>query len=188
MTGAILAVREKMDLFGVIVLSVATGLSGGIMRDLILGRVPPATLVDWRFLVVAGVAGLLVFVDFPQIVKWSRFVTAFDAACLAIFTVTGTTIALPAGLGATSAALLGMLTGIGGGALRDTLAAEIPLVLRSEIYAVASLLGAIIIGIADQFQASGVAVEILAATATFGLRMIIVWRGWRIPLAHAGTR
>lgn len=183
LTGGILAVRKKMDLFGVLVLSVATGLGGGITRDLILGRVPPATLVDWRFLAVAIIAGLLVFVDFRQIVRWGRFVTAFDAAGLAIFTVTGTTIALSAGLGAVPAVLLGMLTGIGGGALRDILAAEIPLVLRSEIYAVASLMGAIIIAIANQVQLLGPAVEVLAAAAVFFLRTISVWRGWKIPAA-----
>ena len=188
LTGGILAVRKKMDLFGVLVLSVATGLGGGITRDLILGRVPPATLVDWRFLAVAVIAGLLVFVDFRQIIRWSRFVTAFDAVGLAIFTVTGTTIALSAGLGPVPSVLLGMLTGIGGGALRDILAAEIPLVLRSEIYAVASLLGAIIISIADQAQVLGPMVEVLAAAAVFFLRMISVSRGWKIPVAHPGIR
>ena len=188
LTGGILAVRKKMDLFGVLVLSVATGLGGGIMRDLILGRTPPTTLVDWRYLAAAGVAGLLVFFDFRQIVRWSRFVTAFDAAGLAIFTVTGTTIALAAALSPVPAVLLGMLTGIGGGALRDVLAAEVPLVLRSEIYAVASLLGAIIVSLADQAQALGPSAEIIAALATFVLRMVSVWRGWKIPIAHPGTR
>lgn len=188
LTGGILAVRKKMDLFGVLVLSVATGLGGGIMRDLILGRTPPTTLVDWRYLAAAGVAGLLVFFDFRQIVRWSRFVTAFDAAGLAIFTVTGTTIALAAALSPVPAVLLGMLTGIGGGALRDVLAAEVPLVLRSEIYAVASLLGAIIVALADQAQALGPSAEIIAALATFVLRMVSVWRGWKIPIAHPGTR
>src|SRR5205807_5799781 len=130
----------------------------------------------------------LVFLDFRQIVRWSRFVTAFDAAGLAIFTVTGTTIALAAGLGPVPAALLGMLTGIGGGALRDVLAAEVPLVLRSEIYAVASLLGAIIITLANQAAILGPAVEVIAALATFALRMVSVWRGWKIPIAHPGTR
>ncbi|TMI57210.1 TRIC cation channel family protein, partial [Candidatus Bathyarchaeota archaeon] len=72
LTGGILAVRKRMDLFGVLVLSVATGLGGGIMRDIILGHVPPTTLVDWRYLAAAGVAGLLVFFDFRQIVKWNR--------------------------------------------------------------------------------------------------------------------
>ena len=188
LSGGILAVRKKMDLFGVLVLSVATGLGGGIMRDLILGHTPPVTLVDWRYLAAAGVAGLLVFLDFRQIVRWNRFVIAFDAAGLAIFTVTGTTIALAAGLGPVPAVLLGMLTGIGGGALRDILAAEVPLVLRSEIYAVASLLGAIIITLANQIQAPGPTIEIMSAIATFVLRMVSVWRGWKIPIAHPGTR
>jgi len=188
LTGGILAVRKKMDLFGVLVLSVATGLGGGIMRDIILRHVPPTTLVDWRYLAAAGVAGLLVFFDFRQIVKWSRFVTAFDAAGLAIFTVTGTTIALAAQLNPVPAALLGMLTGIGGGALRDILAAEMPLVLRSEIYAVASLLGAIVITLANQAGVLGTPAEILAALATFVLRMVSVWRGWKIPIAHPGAR
>src|SRR5207244_12508364 len=94
LTGGILAVRKKMDLFGILVLSVATGLGGGIMRDIILGHVPPTTLVDWRYLAAAGVAGLLVFFDFRQIVKWNRFVTAFDAAGLAILIVLGTNIDL----------------------------------------------------------------------------------------------
>ena len=188
LSGGILGVRKKMDLFGVLVLSVATGLGGGIMRDLILGRTPPTTLSDWRYLAAAGIAGLLVFLDFRQIVRWNRFVTAFDAAGLAIFTVTGTTIALGAGLGPVPAVLLGMLTGIGGGALRDVLAAEVPLVLRSEIYAVASLLGAIIIVLANQAQSLGPSTEIIAALATFVLRMISVWRGWKIPIAHPGSR
>jgi uncharacterized membrane protein YeiH len=188
LSGGIIAVREKMDLFGVLVLSVATGLGGGIMRDLILGRTPPLTLVDWRYLAATGVAGLLVFLDFRQIVRWSRFITAFDAVGLAIFTVTGTTIALGAGLGPVPAVLLGMLTGIGGGVLRDILAAEVPLVLRSEIYAVASLLGAIIITLANQAQILGTPAEIIAAAATFILRMVSVWRGWKIPIAHPGIR
>jgi len=188
LSGGILAVRKKMDLFGVLVLSVATGLGGGIMRDLILGRAPPTTLVDWRYLLAAGVAGLLVFFDFRQVIRWSRFVTAFDAAGLAIFTVTGTTIALSAGLGPVPAVLLGMLTGIGGGAVRDILAAEVPLVLRSEVYAVSSLLGAVIITLANQAGILGSPAEILAALATFTLRMVSVWRGWKIPIAHPGTR
>src|SRR6266571_3690576 len=113
LSGGIVAVRKKMDLFGVLVLSVATGLGGGIMRDLILGHTPPMTLVDWRYLAGAGVAGLVVFLDFRQIVRWNRFVIAFDAAGLAIFTVTGTTIALTAGLSPVTAVLLGMLTDTG---------------------------------------------------------------------------
>ncbi len=185
LSGGTVAVRKRMDLFGVLVLSVATGLGGGIMRDLILGHAPPATLVDWRFLATAALAGLVVFLDYRQVVHWARFIIAFDAAGLAIFTVTGTTIALNGGLGAVPAVLLGMLTGVGGGVVRDILAGEIPLVLKSEVYAVASLLGGIIIIVASEAQALGVVSETLAAVAVFGLRMVSVWRGWRIPVARS---
>jgi uncharacterized membrane protein YeiH len=183
LSGGVLAVRKQMDLFGVLVLAVATGLGGGIMRDMILGHTPPATLVDWRYLATAGLAGVLVFLWYSRFVHHSRFITAFDAVGLSIFTVTGTTIAVNAGLSPAPAALLGILTGVGGGMLRDVLAAEVPLILRSEIYAVASMLGAIIIIIASQIGYSGVPIEIIAAIATFTLRMMSVRRGWRIPIA-----
>lgn len=187
LSGGILAVRKQMDLFGVLVLSVATGLGGGIMRDVVLGHIPPATLTDWRYLAAAGLAGLLVFVWFSRVVHHGRFLTTFDAVGLSIFTVTGATIALGAGLGPAPAALLGMLTGVGGGVLRDVLAAEIPLIFRSEVYAVASLLGAVIIIVASQAGFSGIPAEIVAALATFTLRIVSVQRGWKIPVARPKT-
>ena len=183
LSGGILAVKKQMDLFGVLVLSVATGLGGGIMRDLILGHTPPATLTDWRYLAAAGLAGILVFVWYNRIANHGTFITTFDAIGLSVFTVTGTTIALNAGLGPTPATLLGILTGVGGGVLRDVLAAEVPLIFRSEIYAVASLLGASIIIVASQIGFSGVPAEIVAAIATFALRMVSFRQGWRIPIA-----
>ena len=140
LSGGILAVRKRMDLFGVLVVSVVTGLGGGILRDLLLGHTPPGTLSDWRYLAAAGFAGCLVFVWYSRLVHHGRFVTGFDAVGLSIFTVTGTTIGLSGGLAPVPAVLLGMLTGVGGGVLRDVLAGEVPLILRSEIYAVASLL------------------------------------------------
>ncbi len=183
LSGGILAVRKQMDLFGVLVLSVVTGLGGGIMRDLLLGHAPPGTLSDWRYLSAAAVAGTLVFMWYGRVVHHGRLITAFDAVGLSVFTVTGTTIGLSAGLTPVPAALVGMLTGVGGGVLRDVLAAEVPLILRSEIYAVASLLGAMVIIVANQAQVLGTSVEIVAAGATFALRMLSVRRGWRIPVA-----
>ena len=97
-SGGILGVRKRMDLFGVLVLSVSTGLGGGIMRDLILGHTPPATLADWRYPATAALAGLLVFTRYARVVHHPRFITGFDALGLGIFTVTGTSIALDAGL------------------------------------------------------------------------------------------
>src|SRR6266571_8675610 len=107
LSGAILAVRKQMDLFGVLVLSVATGLGGGIMRDIILGHTPPATLTDWRYIVAAALPGLLVFVRYSRVIHHTRFITGFDAVGLSIFTVTGTTIALNVGLDPVPSALLG---------------------------------------------------------------------------------
>ena len=184
LSGGILAVRKQMDLFGVLVLAVATGLGGGIMRDIILGHTPPATLNDWRYLAVAGSAGILVFLRYGRVVHHGRFIIGFDAVGLSIFTVTGTTIALDAGLSPAPAALLGMLTGVGGGVMRDVLAAEVPLIFRSEVYAVASMLGAIIVIVASQTGFSGIPAEILAALAIFILRMVSVQRGWKIPVAR----
>jgi len=184
LSGGILAVKKRMDLFGVLVLSVATGLGGGIMRDLILGHTPPATITDWRYLAAAALAGIIVFLWYNRIANHGTFVTTFDAVGLSVFTVTGTVIALDASLGPAPAALLGMLTGVGGGVLRDVLAAEVPLIFRSEVYAVASMLGAVIIIVASQAGFSGIRPEILAALATFILRMVSVQRGWKIPVAR----
>ena len=184
LSGGILAVRKQMDLFGVLVLSVATGLGGGIMRDVLLGHIPPGTLSDWRYLAAASLAGFVVFAWFTRVIHHGRFLTAFDAVGLGIFTVTGTTIALSSGLDPAASALLGMLTGVGGGVLRDMLAAEVPLIFRSEIYAVASLLGATIVILAFEIGLLGLPAEILAVLATFGLREVSVRRGWRIPVAR----
>jgi len=187
LSGGILAVKKQMDLFGVLVLSVATGLGGGIMRDLILGHTPPATITDWRYLAAAALAGIIVFLWYNRIANHGTFVTTFDAVGLSVFTVTGTVIALDASLGPAPAALLGMLTGVGGGVLRDVLAAEVPLIFRSEVYAVASMLGAIIVIIASQTGFSGIPAESLAALAIFILRMVSVQRGWKIPVAKPKT-
>src|SRR5437870_9686804 len=143
LSGGILAVKKQMDLFGVLVLSVSTGLGGGIVRDLILGHTPPATLADWRYLGAAGLAGVLVFVWYNRIANHGTFIATFDAVGLSVFTVTGTVIALNAGLGPTPAALLGMRTGGAGRVSRDIMAPEVPLIFRSAIYAVATLRGAI---------------------------------------------
>jgi uncharacterized membrane protein YeiH len=183
-SGGILAARKQMDLFGVLVLSVVAALGGGMMRDVLLGHTPPATLNEWRYIAVAASAGLLVFMDHGRIGLWQPLILTFDAAGLGLFTVTGTVAALDAGLSFVASALLGMLTGIGGGVLRDVLAGEVPFVLRKEIYALASLLGALIVIAASGVHMLGTTANILAAVATFGLRMLSVWRGWNIPIAR----
>ena len=132
LSGATAGIRRRLDVFGVLVLSVAASTFGGIGRDVLIGAVPPSALVDWRCLTVALLAGWVAFFWYPLIEKLTNPVRMLDAIGLAFFAVSGTEKALAFGLSPIMAALLGMLTGIGGGMARDMLLAEIPAVLRSD--------------------------------------------------------
>lgn len=118
-SGAVVAVRRRMDVFGVLVLAFAAGNAGGITRDLLIGAVPPAAVANWPYLAVSAGAGLIVFFWFPLIARLDHPVRWFDAVGLAFFAVAGTEKALIYGMSPAASALLGMLTGIGGGMLRD---------------------------------------------------------------------
>jgi uncharacterized membrane protein YeiH len=142
LSGAVAGVRRRLDLFGILVLSFVAANSGGIVRDLLIGATPPAAIADWRYLAVSLLAGVLIFFWYPSIKRLRSPVLIFDAAGLALFCVAGAQKALVFGLEPVMAALLGMLTGVGGGVARDVLLSEIPAVLRSDVYAVAALAGA----------------------------------------------
>jgi len=139
LSGATLGVRKQLDLFGVLVLSFAAAVSGGIARDLLIGAIPPVALAQWHYLAITCMAGLVTFFRYHDVERLRNPVQVFDAIGLALFAVTGTAKALAAGLGPVGAMLLGMLTGIGGGIARDILVARVPVVLQSELYAVAAL-------------------------------------------------
>lgn len=130
-SGAVAAVNRRLDVFGILVLSFVAGNFGGITRDLLIGAVPPAALTDGRYLLISVLAGLIVFFWYAGVDKLRSPVLLFDAAGLSLFAVTGAQRALGLGLSPVMAALLGMLTGIGGGMTRDILLTEIPQVLRS---------------------------------------------------------
>lgn len=184
-SGAMAGVRHRADLFGVLVLSFAAANTGGITRDLLIGAVPPGAIDDWHYLAVSLVAGILTFY-FPSRVKrqWNP-VLLFDAAGLALFAVTGASKALAHGLNPVMATLLGMLTGIGGGMARDILLAQIPTVLRADLYAVAALAGAAVVVIADRLQLPAGAAAIAGAGLCFGLRVLAMKHGWQLPTAAA---
>src|SRR2546425_8748644 len=140
LSGAAAGVKHRLDLFGVLVMSCAAATAGGIARDVLIGAVPPAALRDWRYLGISVVAGLVVFFASPGPERQQRLrnlVLTFDAAGLALFSVSGTQTALGYGLNPLMAALLRMLTGIGGGILRDVLLSDIPPLLHSHLYSVA---------------------------------------------------
>jgi uncharacterized membrane protein YeiH len=184
LSGATLGVRKQLDLFGVLVLSFAAAVSGGIARDLLIGAVPPVAFANWHYLAVSCAAGLAAFLRGRDIERLRNPVQLFDAIGLGLFAVTGTTKALAAGLGPVGAMLLGMLTGIGGGIARDILVARIPVVLRSDLYAVAALAGAAVVVVGQWLGWPQPVVLVAGAALVFVLRFMAVRHGWRLPVAR----
>jgi len=184
LSGAAAGVKNKLDLFGLMVLAFAAGNAGGITRDLLIGAVPPAAISGWHYLGVSLVAGLAAFFWYPDIDKWRRPVLLCDAAGLALFAVTGTQKALAVGLNPVMAALMGMLTGIGGGMLRDVLVNETPTVLRADLYAVAALAASAVVAAGHVLNYPVFAVVITGALLCFWLRVMAIFQGWHLPLAR----
>jgi len=191
LSGAVAGVRERLDLFGVLVLSFAAASAGGIMRDLLIGAVPPAAISDWRYVATSLLAGFVIFFWFPRserLHKLRNLVLIFDGAGLAVFAVAGAQKALGYGLNPLMAALLGMLTGIGGGMLRDVLISQVPTVLHSELYAVAALAGASVVVVGHVLNFSPTVMAVVGAVICFGIRLIAIRRGWRLPVADLPQR
>lgn len=183
LSGAAAGVKNRLDLFGVLVLSFAAANTGGITRDVLIGVVPPGALSDWHYLGVSVLAGLATFFFPTRIVRQRSAVMLFDAAGLALFAVTGAGKALSHGLNPVMATLLGMLTGIGGGIARDILLAQVPSVLRADLYAVAALAGATVVVTAAVLQLPATPAAIAGAGLCFGLRVLAIKHGWRLPVA-----
>jgi uncharacterized membrane protein YeiH len=182
-SGAMAARANRLDLFGVLVLSFAAGNVGGITRDVLIGATPPPAITDWRYVGVSIAAGVLTFWCSPLINRLRSPVLILDAAGLGLFAVSGATKALAFGLGPVPAMLLGMLTGIGGGMLRDILVAEIPSVLRGDLYAVAALVGAAVVVAGHALGFWPTATAIVGAVLCIGLRIEAIRRGWQLPRA-----
>ena len=177
-SGALVAVRSRLDLFGTLVLAGATGLGGGMVRDVLLGDVPPPGLVDWKFLVAAALAGLATFLFHPALARWENMILTLDAAGLALFCVIGALKASNAGLDIVPAALLGMITAVGGGIARDVLANRVPVVLEGGWYATPALVGAAWAAFAQDRAWSTAAVLLPGVAACFAWRLLALQRGW----------
>ncbi|KAA1399626.1 trimeric intracellular cation channel family protein [Aeromicrobium ginsengisoli] len=180
-TGALVGVRKELDVFGVTVLALITGLGGGVLRDVLIGSVPPAALEDWRYLVVPAATALAVFVFHPAFGRMERQIMVLDAVGLALFCVTGAVKADEAGLNVLAASVLGTLSGIGGGMLRDVVAGRVPVIFRGELYATPAFAGAFVAtvvhheGYSEWWYA-------LAFAVCLGWRLIALKRGWTAPL------
>ncbi|MGY8684773.1 trimeric intracellular cation channel family protein [Bradyrhizobium sp. UFLA05-153] len=187
-SGAVAAVNRRLDVFGILVLSFVAGNFGGITRDLLIGAVPPAALIDGQYLLVSVLAGLITFFWYAGVDKLRNPVLLFDAGGLSLFAVSGAQKAIDFGLNPLMAALLGMLTGIGGGMMRDVLLAEIPQVLRSDLYAVAALAGASTVVVGDMLGLSYGISALGGAALCFGLRFMAIRHGWHLPVARLSAQ
>jgi uncharacterized membrane protein YeiH len=187
-SGAMAGVTRRLDLFGILVLSFVAGNVGGITRDVLIGSVPPAAVSDWRYLTVSLLAGAITFYWYSAVERLRSPVLIFDAAGLALFAVSGAQKALAFGLNPIMAALLGMLTGIGGGMMRDILLAEIPTVLRADLYAIAALAGAAVVVIGNLLHFPPTATTMVGALLCFGLRLMAIQRAWHLPIAKSHER
>ena len=188
LSGASAGVRHRIDLFGVLVLAFAAALAGGIMRDLLIGAVPPVGIRDGRYIVAALSAGVVFFLWDSTVVRLRTTILLLDAAGLALFAVTGTLKALTYQLAPGTAVLLGVLTGVGGGVLRDVLVSEVPLVLRSELYAIAALCGSVIVVLSRELGLPSPVGALGGFVTCFALRVLAIRRGWRLPVVGEWRR
>ena len=186
LNGALTAVRmARLDIVGVVTLGIITALGGGIIRDVLIDSLPPATFSDWRYLAVAAGGGLVAFVSGRRLERLTTSITVLDAAGLSLFAVTGASKAVALGLGPAQAIILGAVTAVGGGTLRDVLIRQIPTVLRSGLYAIPALIGATVTVVATQLGGYGPPAAIGAAVLCFGIRMVGVRYGLNAPTPRA---
>jgi uncharacterized membrane protein YeiH len=185
LSGATAAVRHRLDMFGILVLAFAAGNSGGIARDLMIGALPPAAISEWRYVAVSILAGLIVFFANPIINRLNSPVLLFDAAGLGLFCVAGADKALVFHAGPVAATLLGMVTGIGGGMVRDVLVLQVPSVLRTELYAVAALIGAAFTVAGQKFGMPSHVAAPIGASLCIILRLLALHYGWHLPMARS---
>ncbi|CAA9399919.1 MAG: Uncharacterized UPF0126 inner membrane protein [uncultured Propionibacteriaceae bacterium] len=184
LSGALVGIRKDLDVVGVLVLAGVAGLGGGMIRDVLIGAVPPASLTDWRYLLVPALSAVVALRFHPSLGRIERHINVLDALGLGLFCVTGSAKAMLYGLGPVPAALLGMLTGIGGGVLRDLLAGRTPLVLKQEVYALPALAGATVVAVTWELGLYRSWLAIVAAALCITIRLLAIWRKWDAPRAR----
>lgn len=189
LNGALTATRiTRLDIVGVVTLGMITAIGGGMIRDVLLGDLPPATFSDGRYLAVAAGGSLVAFLFGRGLDRLSRTILLLDAAGLSLFAVSGALKALDLGVGPAQAVILGALTGVGGGTLRDVLIREVPAVLTSGLYAIPALLGALVVVVGAELGFAEPAAAVVAALACFALRMIGVRYGLDAPVPPHSRR
>ncbi|GEL93781.1 trimeric intracellular cation channel family protein [Cellulomonas composti] len=182
MSGALAAVRKQFDVFGILVLGWAAGLGGGLLRDVLIGAVPPVGISDWRLILTAVLGALAMYFFHPRLERARRFIVVLDAGALALFTVVGAAKGLEYGTTLIAAVLVGVISGAGGGMLRDLLTGEVPVVLHDrQLYAIPALLGAVAVVVLWDHGLLTTASEVLVVLAIFALRVLALRFHLRAP-------
>jgi uncharacterized membrane protein YeiH len=173
LNGALTAIRvTRIDVVGVVTLGMVTALGGGIIRDVLLDSLPPATFSDWRYLAVAAAGSMIAFAFGRRLDRLWKPIEVLDAAGLSLFAVSGASKALELGMGPGQALILGAITGVGGGTLRDVLVGRVPVVLRRELYAIPALAAALVVVVTDELGVYGATAAVGAAALCFTIRLV----------------
>jgi uncharacterized membrane protein YeiH len=180
--GALSAMRGGLDLLGVMVIAFVAALGGGVIRDLLIGAAPPSAIRDWRYPALTFVTGLLTFIFHSTAQRFpAPLLTVLDAAGLALFAVAGVEKALLFNIRPFIAMLMGAITGVGGGVIRDVLMARVPQVLHADIYATAAFAGAFVVVVARRAGWSPGVAALAGGAVCFILRVLAVAYGWQLP-------
>ena len=185
-SGALVGVQKKFDLFGVLFLAFVVAVVGGMARDVLIGAVPPVAITDIHYFLISIAGGLIIFWWYPRVATLQRQILLFDAVGLSLFAVTGTRKAIEYGINPVMAAILGMITGIGGGMTRDVLAGDVPFVLRGDLYALAALAAGVTVSLGHVLGIAPLAPMLLGGGICVFLRLMAIYRGWRAPVARWG--
>lgn len=188
-SGAMAAIEKRADIFGVLFLAVTTALGGGVIRDVLIGRIPPVMFVSYWYLLISVIAALAVFIDAYlrsekyklHLDKLDAVNNIFDAIGLAVFTVSGMNAAMPVSDNIILVLFVGMCTGVGGGMLRDVMTNTMPKVLRKRVYAVASLLGGGLYYAMYALGANQLASIGCGMLLIFALRLFATIYKWNLP-------
>jgi uncharacterized membrane protein YeiH len=181
LSGAVAARQKGLDIFGIFSVAFTVACGGGIIRDLCIGAVPPAGLTNWLYLLMV-VAATVMTISFYRLIEYiNQPVVLFDALGLSVFAVAGARKAIQFGHNYEVAILLGTVTAIGGGVIRDILLSRVPVIFKKEIYASAAMVGAMIVVAGDYLQYSRESVSILAIGVCFGVRFFALRFHWNLP-------
>jgi uncharacterized membrane protein YeiH len=182
LNGALTAIRvARLDIVGVLALGMITALGGGMIRDTLIDALPPATFSDWRYLTVAAGGSLVAFVSGRTLDRLAVPIVVLDAAGLSLFAVSGALKGMDFGVGFLQAVILGAITGVGGGTLRDVLIREVPAVLSSGLYAIPALVGALVVVTGDRVGVADLPAAVVGAVICFVIRMLGVRYGIDAP-------